>query len=126
VSIFGIGVDIVKIDRVKASLLRHGDDFAKKILNENELKKFLALKNQAAFLAKRFAAKEAFAKALGTGIVEGVTFPMIEVVNNDNGKPEIVLHGETKKRVDAHAIHSIFLSLSDEKDYAVAQVVLET
>ncbi len=124
-SIFGIGIDIVQIDRVSSSIHRHGDAFAKKILHPNEFKKYAALKYKERYLAKRFAAKEAFAKALGTGIVEGVTLPKIEVVNCKAGKPEIILHGSTRERVNSLSIKSIFVSISDEKEYAVAQVVLE-
>lgn len=124
-SIFGIGIDIVQIDRVSSSISRHGDAFAKKILHANEFKKYTSLKYKERYLAKRFAAKEAFAKALGTGIVEGVTLPKIEVVNSKIGKPEIKLHGATQQKVNSHNIKSIFISISDEKEYAVAQVVLE-
>ena len=122
-SIYGIGIDIVQIDRIGLSIDKHGDNFAKKILHENELRKFSQLKNKERFLAKRFAAKEAFAKALGTGIVEGVTFPRIEVSNDEQGKPEIILHEITKKKVAMLGVRTIFLSISDEKEYAVAQVV---
>ena len=124
-SIFGIGIDIVQIDRVRSSLDRLGDAFAKKILHPNEFEKFNSHKLKDRYLAKRFAAKEAFAKALGTGIVEGVTLPRIEVINSQQGKPEIILHGVTRERVDSLNIQSIFVSISDEKEYAVAQVVLE-
>lgn len=124
-SIFGVGIDIVQIDRVRSSLDRLGDAFAKKILHPNELEKFNGLKLKERYLAKRFAAKEAFAKALGTGIVEGVTFPRIEVINSEDGKPEIILHGATQEKVNSLNISSIFISISDEKEYAVAQVVLE-
>lgn len=124
-SIFGIGIDIVQIDRVSSSLDKLGDGFAKKILHSNEFKKYLSLKNRQRYLAKRFAVKEAFAKALGTGIVEGVTLPKIEVVNCNLGKPEIILHGTTLEKANSLDINSIFVSISDERDYAVAQVVLE-
>lgn len=124
-SIFGIGVDIIEIDRINSSIEKLGDAFAKKVLHPNELKKYLATKRKAHYLAKRFAAKEAFAKALGTGIIEGVTLPRIEVVNNQDGKPEIVLHEMTLERFESFDLKSIHLSISDEKNYAVAQVILE-
>ena len=124
-SIYGVGIDIVQIDRIEASISRHGDTFVKKILHANEYEKYSTLKFKERYLAKRFAAKEAFAKALGTGIVEGVTLPRIEVINIDTGKPEIILHGDTKEKLNSLGIQSIFLSISDEKKYAVAQVVLE-
>ena len=104
-SIFGIGIDIVQIDRVRSSLDRLGDAFAKKILHPNEFEKFNSHKLKDRYLAKRFAAKEAFAKALGTGIVEGVTLPRIEVINSQQGKPEIILHGVTRERVEIGRAH---------------------
>lgn len=124
-SIFGIGIDIVQIDRIKSSIERHGESFAKKILHKNEFEKYSSLKLKQRYLAKRFAAKEAFSKALGTGIVKNVTLPRIEVINNSDGKPEILLHGATKDKFNSLGIQSVFLSISDEKEYAVAQVVLE-
>jgi len=124
-SIFGIGVDIVEIDRVASSIERFGQSFAEKILHHNEFERYLELRFKERYLAKRFAAKEAFAKALGTGLVDGVTLPRIEIVNYDSGKPHIVLHEKTKEIFDSLKLHSIHLSISDEKKYAVAQVVLE-
>jgi len=125
VSIFGTGIDIVEVDRISSSIEKLGDAFAKKVLHPNELKIYLATKRQAHYLAKRFAAKEAFAKAFGTGIVEGVTLPRIEIVNNQDGKPEIVLHDVTRERFQSLDLKTIHLSISDEKKYAVAQVILE-
>lgn len=125
-SIFGIGIDIVQIDRMDRSISKYGDKFINKILHPNELVLIQTLKNKPRYLAKRFAAKEAFAKALGTGIVEGVTLPRIEIINDELGKPTIHLHDETQSIIDRKGIKHIFLSISDEKEYAVAQVVLET
>ena len=124
-SIFGIGIDIVQIDRVAKSLNKHGEVFAKKILHANELEHFRTLKLKERYLAKRFAAKEAYTKAFGTGIVKNITLPKIEIINNDNGKPEILLHGSTQEQFEQQNIQSIYLSISDEKEYAVAQVILE-
>jgi len=124
-SIFGIGVDIVEIDRIVSSIERHGQSFAEKILHHNEFEHYLELKFKERYLAKRFAAKEAFAKALGTGLVDGITLPRIEIVNYDSGKPHIVLHEKAKEIFDSLNLHSIHLSISDEKKYAVAQVILE-
>jgi len=125
VSIFGIGIDIVEIERISSSIEKLGDAFAKKVLHPNELKNYLATKRQAQYLAKRFAAKEAFAKAIGTGIVEGVTLPRIEIINNQDGKPEIILHDVTLERFQSLDLKAIHLSISDEKKYAIAQVILE-
>ena len=125
-SIFGVGIDIVQIERMERSIDKHGEKFINKILHPNEVVLIDSLKNKARYLAKRFAAKEAFAKALGTGIVEGVTLPRIEIVNDEQGKPLICLHGDTKSKIEEKEINHIFLSISDEKEYAVAQVILET
>jgi len=124
-SIYGIGIDIVQIDRIESSVRKHGDVFIKKILHDNEYEKYLTLKFKERYLAKRFAAKEAFAKALGTGIAEGITLPIIEVFNTHEGKPEIKLHGRASERATLLGIQFVHLSISDEKEYAVAQVVLE-
>ena len=124
-SLFGIGIDIVQIDRMEKMIEKHGDIFAKKIFHENELAIYLDLKFKARFLAKRFAAKEAFSKALGTGIADGITLPNIEILNDKLGKPKLFLHGKTKEIFSESGANSIFLSISDEKSYAVAQVVLE-
>ena len=125
-SIFGVGIDIVQIERMERSIDKHGEKFINKILHPNEIELIDSLKNKPRYLAKRFAAKEAFAKALGTGIVEGVTLPRIEIVNDEQGKPLICLHGDTKSKIEEKGINHIFLSISDEKEYAVAQVILET
>ena len=124
-SIFGIGIDIVQIDRIESSIERFGITFVKKILHDNEFEKFSKLKYQGRYLAKRFAAKESFAKALGTGIVEGVSLPKIEVVNTEIGKPHLILHDAIQEKLDMLGIRSVYLSISDEKDYAIAQVILE-
>ena len=124
-SVFGIGIDIVQIDRMSQLIEKHAESFAKKVLHENELVIFNNSKQKERYLAKRFAAKEAFAKALGTGIIEGVTLPKIEVVNDALGRPEIQLHGTAKEAAESKGISRSFLSISDEKSYAIAQVLLE-
>jgi holo-[acyl-carrier protein] synthase len=122
--IIGIGTDIIQIERIRDSMNRYGSSFAKRILHPNELGIFNACNNGAAYLAKRFAAKEAVAKALGTGIAQGVSFVDIETCNNAEGKPELRLHGGTQKKADELGVQQSHLSLSDEKEYAVAYVVL--
>lgn len=124
-SLFGIGIDIVQIDRMEKMIDKHGDVFAKKVFHKNELAIYQGLKHKARFLAKRFAAKEAFAKAFGTGIAKGITLPNIEISNDEFGKPFIILHKATKEKFSSIKSSSIFLSISDEKMYAVAQVVIE-
>ena len=124
-SIYGIGIDLCDIRRVEKSLARHAEAFACKILHPEELKIFDSRRFQARFLAKRFAAKEAFSKALGTGIADGVTLPDIQVKNDESGKPYIRLHGQAKEKVARIKGASLHLSISDEKHYAVAQVIIE-
>ena len=94
-SIFGIGTDIVSIDRIKSSL--KNKNFVNRIFNENEILKCKKIKNSINCYAKRFAAKEAFSKALGTGISNGINFNEIVVLNNKSGKPYINIIGQTKK-----------------------------
>ena len=117
----GVGTDIISILRVKESLEKFGDKFAERILTENELKIFGSSENESkkiTYLAKRFAAKEAVSKALGTGIGSSVSFHDIEISNDSNGKPLAVL----KTNIAA----KIHLSLSDERDgFAIAFVVVE-
>ena len=125
-SLFGIGIDLVQIDRMERMLEKHGDSFAKKVFHENELKIFQNAKHPARYLAKRFAAKEAFAKAFGTGIAKGIAFPNIEISNDEQGKPFVLLHAKTKDKFIKSDAVSILLSISDEKLYTIAQVVIET
>ena len=124
-SIFGVGTDIVSIKRLKLSLKKK--NFIKRIYNEQEVLRCKKAVNQYNCYAKRFAAKEAFSKALGTGISNGINFNEITVLNNKSGKPYINLKGETKKiikKIFKQKKTKISLSLSDEKDYAVAFVTI--
>lgn len=125
-SIFGIGVDICEIARVEASIKRHGDRFVEKILHPNEKKRFEQQRFPERYLAKRFAAKEAYAKAFGTGIASGLIMPDIEVTNMANGKPYIQLHGNALSLAKEGSCGHIHLSISDEKHYAAAQVIIES
>ncbi len=123
--IAGIGTDIVEVNRIEASLAKFGDAFAKRILAKQEWAQYKQTKQSARFLAKRFAAKEAFSKAMGTGLREPVTLQNIAVVHDDLGKPMFHLQPELQVRVDAEKIGHMHLSISDEKNLAVAFVVLE-
>ena len=116
--IYGIGTDVCDIRRIRATLARRGERFAEKVLGPHELVVFR-------YLATRFAAKEAFSKAIGLGLRMPMTWRAMEVVKAPSGKPEIALHGElaawfTARRLRAH------VTVSDEQDYAVAFVVVET
>lgn len=124
--ILGIGTDIVEIPRIKDSVKRLGDRFLKRLLTQKELDRYYEIKHEdvaMAYVAKRFAAKEAVAKALGTGIGRGLSFQHIEVSNDALGKPLV--------RVEPHNSPLLVnpvkwhLSISDEQAYAQAFVILE-
>jgi len=124
-SIFGIGTDIVSIDRIKNSL--KNKSFIKRVFNKKEIFKCKKVNNSTNCYAKRFAAKEAFSKALGTGISKGISFNEIVILNEKSGKPFITIIGKTKKILDEKfkkKKSKISLSLSDEKKYAVAFVTI--
>jgi holo-[acyl-carrier protein] synthase len=123
--IVGIGVDVVDVGRVRKSLDRFGDRFAGKVLSEAERARFGKSRDKAAWLAKRFAAKEAAAKALGTGMRAGVHFSQITVARKSSGAPLIELSGAAAERAATLGAGTMHVSISDEKDYAVAFVVLE-
>ncbi len=122
--IFGIGTDLVHIPRMQALLDRYNDKIALRILSEAEFIGFQQAANQAAFLAKRFAAKEATAKALGTGFSDGLSLRHIEVVNNEAGKPELKFYQRGLLLLEQYGISQSMLSLSDEHEYAIAFVTL--
>ena len=123
--IVGIGTDIVRVARMRANLDRHGERFARRILAPAELEEFLSHKRQAHFLAKRFAAKEALVKALGTGFRDGVKLPDIRVDHDGLGKPGLKYDGKTAQLLRQLGVALSHISLADEDDYAVAFVILE-
>ena len=123
--IYGIGTDLVEVARIQDSLDRFGDNFAMRVLSEREMQEFQLSNTKARFLAKRFAAKEAFAKALGTGIRKPATFENIGVGHDDLGKPVFDLAPELQACLEAKNIQFAHLSISDEKAFATAFVVLE-
>lgn len=123
--IFGIGTDIVEVARIEAALAEFGDAFAKRILHANELTEYEASHIKPRFLAKRFAAKEAFSKALGTGIRGVVSFQNIRVTHDSMGKPLLELNAEIQALMQEKNIRATHVSVSDEKNLAAAFVVLE-
>jgi holo-[acyl-carrier protein] synthase len=123
--IYGIGTDIVEVSRIEESLARFGESFAQRILSEREWLEFEQSQIKARFLAKRFAAKEAFAKALGTGLRGPATFGNIGVAHDDLGKPVLDIAEALQVYLEQRSIRVCHLSLSDEKALAVAFVVLE-
>ena len=123
--IFGIGTDIVSVKRIKTSL--NNKNFIRRIFNEKEIVKCNKITKRINCFAKRFAAKEAFSKALGTGITKGINFNEIIILNQKSGKPYVTLTGQTKKILSQKfkgKKTKISLSLSDENDYAVAFVTI--
>ena len=123
--IYGIGTDIVNIQRIRNSIKKNV--FVKRFFNKREVKKCSTHINKANCYAKRFAAKEAFTKALGTGISKGINFNEILIQNIKSGKPTIKLLGNTRKIVNKtlkRQKFNIFLSLSDDKPFAVATVII--
>jgi holo-[acyl-carrier protein] synthase len=125
-AVIGLGTDIAEIERVENALSRSGESFAKRILTDSELTKFTGLKQQGRFLAKRFAAKEAASKALGTGIAMGVSFQDFEITNDALGKPVLTFSGKALEIAQKKQVVNIHLSISDERHYAVATVILES
>jgi holo-[acyl-carrier protein] synthase len=127
--IFGIGTDVCDIRRIRASLERHGDRFAKKVLAEGEIKvwKFRSERwpeRGIRYLATRFSAKEAFSKAVGLGMRMPMTWRACEIANERSGKPFIVLHGALKEWFDAQGL-TAHVTVTDETDYAASFVVVE-
>ena len=123
--IHGIGTDIVHIARMRAACERHGERFARRVLAADELPDYAAAVDPPRMLAKRFAAKEAFAKALGTGVVKPATLHAIRVANDAVGKPFFRYNDELTAYLATRGLRA-HLSLSDEADYVVAFAVLET
>lgn len=121
----GIGIDIVSVVRMEENLSRHGKRFPEKILSDSELGEYESSSIPAHFLAKRFAAKEALVKALGTGFRDGIFLKHISVTHDSDGCPKLLFIGKLREVIQSRMISS-YLSLSDEKDYACAVVVLES
>ena len=122
--IHGIGTDIVRIERIRKSLERHGERFALRILAASEVEAWRAHRDPARFLAKRFAAKEAFGKALGTGVAVPATLHAVAVGHDALGKPEYRYDDRLAAHMQAHALRA-HLSISDEDDNVVAFALIE-
>ena len=123
--IYGVGTDLIEIRRVERVLARYGERFARRILCEPELARFRRHRQPAAYLAKRFAAKEAFTKALGTGIHAPANWHGVWVNNLRSGKPVLDFSPALRELLEARGIGRSHLSLSDERELASATVVLE-
>lgn len=127
--IYGIGTDICDVRRIRASLDRHGERFARKILSEGELAAWQARSARwpergLLYLATRFSAKEAFSKAIGLGMRMPMTWRLCEVGKLPSGKPVIILHGALKDWFEARGL-SAHISVTDETDYAASFCVVE-
>ncbi|MAV25107.1 MAG: holo-[acyl-carrier-protein] synthase [Gammaproteobacteria bacterium] len=119
-----IGVDLVARERIARSIERFGTRFVDKLLDDGERVRFDQLaKDQVGYLARRFAGKEAVAKALGTGMRQGVSFRQIGIRKRSDGSPWVELKGAALERLGTDRIH---ISLSDERDHAIAWVVIES
>jgi len=123
--IYGIGVDLVHIPRIAAVLERWGDRFMKRVFTPEEMDICLKRAFPPSAFALRFAAKEAFTKAMGLGMTQGMIWRDIEVVHDPKGKPGMKIHGRSGRACEERGVGKIHLSLSDEKEYAIAMVVLE-
>jgi len=123
--IIGIGTDLVEIPRIEQALARHGERFARKILVPQELERFSAHRKPAAYLAKRFAAKEAFSKAMGTGIHFPVNWQNVSVANLPSGKPCLRFSVALADLLATRRISEVHISLTDERAVAAAFVILE-
>lgn len=122
--IAGVGVDIVEIARVARLLARHPERFSRRILADSELRTYNNPRQEAAYLARQFAAKEAVCKALGTGMRAGVHFRNIVVLRNDAGMPLVALNGGAADRLRMMGADHVQVSISDEKEYAIAYAVV--
>ncbi len=123
--IVGTGIDIVEKDRIGQILDKYGNRFIKKVLSQNEMGDYHSAACKKSFVAKRFAAKEACVKALGTGFAQGIILNDISIENDKNGKPSIKFNQKINRLfpdIDTTIRH---LSISDEREYACAVVILE-
>ncbi|MBM4286668.1 MAG: holo-[acyl-carrier-protein] synthase [Deltaproteobacteria bacterium] len=124
--IFGIGVDLIKIPRIAAACARFGDRFKNRIYTPQEIAYCEARGQSANNYALRFAAKEAFSKALGVGLRQGgIRWREVEVVSAPNGRPDLRVSGRAALLCQQHGIRGMFVTLTDEGEFGIAVVVLE-
>ena len=124
--ILGIGVDLVEVERIEQSIARHGAHFLQRVFTEREIANCSKMRTPGPHYAARFAAKEAVAKAFGTGLGAQFSLVEIEVCHEEAGAPFIVLHGPAAELARERGARKIHLSLSHTAAHAVAQVVLES
>ena len=118
--ILGIGTDLVDISRIEKSYQQYNMNFAKRMLSPVELEKFSDVKHPVHYLAKRFAAKEAIVKALGTGFRDEVMLTGISILNDEQGAPFVEFEGKTKSYIENLGPVTIHISVSDEKNHCLA------
>ncbi len=123
--IFGIGIDMVEVKRIEKALQRWGERFQNKVFTAHEINYCLRKKHSSPNFAARFAAKEAFAKALGIGIRRGIHWKDVEVERDPLGKPILRLHGQAREILQKEKIGGVFVSLTHDGEYGSATVVLE-
>ena len=122
--IYGIGTDLVRVSRMQENLDHYGEKFARRILTPDELEEYNDNQLPACFMAKRFAAKEATAKAMGIGFSNGLSLRHIGIRHDERGKPYIEYNGRGRELYDSLGITGSHVSIADERDYAIAFVTL--
>jgi len=123
--ILGIGIDIIEVARIAASLEKFGHRFGKRILSPDEIAYCLAHRHPAPFVAARFAAKEAISKAFGTGIGMQLGWQDMEISHRESGEPFVILHGKGKSLFESRYAKNLFVSISHTEMYAAVVAVLE-
>ncbi|MGH8443647.1 MAG: holo-ACP synthase [Solimonas sp.] len=123
-SIYGIGVDLVRIERMQKLIDKHGNKILLRLLAPRELREVRARSNQARALAMCWAAKEAFVKALGTGF-DGIGWKEVGVIREANGRPVLIVDRKMKARIKALGVAATHVSLSDDGGFVCAYVILE-
>lgn len=123
-NLIGLGIDVVEIDRISAALERHEEAFERKIFTSSEIEYCRRQKRPATHFAARFAAKEAIAKALGTGIGEQAAWTDLEIQRRESGEPHVVLSGAAKRKASELGVREIKISLTHAREYAAANAVL--
>jgi holo-[acyl-carrier protein] synthase len=126
--IYGIGIDLVRVDRIEKAIARYGDRFLRRVFTPAEIAYCQARSRQGSWqFAQRFAAKEAFSKALGVGLrAGGIRWREVEILPNSMGKPEVQVSGRAQEFCRQAGIKNMQLSLADEDNHAIAVVFLET
>jgi holo-[acyl-carrier protein] synthase len=123
--ILGVGIDIIEVARIQASLEKFGERFGQRILLPDESKYCLSHRNPAPFVAARFAAKEALSKAFGTGIGAQLGWQDMEIAHKESGEPFVILHGKGKNLFESRRAKNVFVSISHTDNYAAVVAVLE-